>query len=295
MSEVRLQLILARAGVASRRAAERFIADGRVSVNGVVVRELGAKADPDADRIAVDGRLVAEREPNATIALHKPDAVVTTMDDPGGRECVSAIVSSEPYRLVPVGRLDYHSEGLLLLSNDGALINRLLHPRHHVPKAYAVEVPGEPTDATLEILRNGVALEDGPSRPADVRVLETDGRRTWLEIVVREGRNRLVRRMLDAVGHPARRVVRTRFGSIALGALRPGQYRYLSKRELRDLYALSGLDAGVLQTSAAGSPGSPGVLGVPRRGRGRIPGLETSDPKARRRVRSRGLGPRRGG
>lgn len=271
MSQVRLQLILSRAGVASRRKAEEYIATGRVTVNGRVVTEPGTKADPDEDAITVDGKLVGEEQEKATILMYKPVEVVTTLSDPEGRETIASLVKEEPYRFVPVGRLDYLTEGALLLTTDGELMNRLLHPRYHVPKVYAVKVRGRPSKVGLEKLRTGVKLEDGKTKPAVVDVLEENPKDTWLQLVVTEGRNRLVRRMCEAIGHVALRVVRTEFGTIALGDLKPGTYRYLDQRELAQLYRTARIKEIAEPCKRAQSLGTR-RLGVARRGKGRIPG-----------------------
>ncbi|MEM6367609.1 MAG: pseudouridine synthase [Myxococcota bacterium] len=269
MAELRLQVHLSRAGVMSRRRAEAAIEEGRVAVNGVVVTQQGVKVDPETDRVELDGEVVGRPQHPATIMLHKPDGVLTTLDDPRGRETVAQLID-EPYRFVPVGRLDYHTEGLLLLSTDGTLVHRLLHPSYHVPKGYRVKVGGAVTEKTLDRLREGVELEDGPTRPALVEVLERTPRTTWLEIVVSEGRNHLVRRMVDAVGHTPRRVVRLEFGTLALEDLRPGQYRYLSPSEVDALYRTTKLP-GKSQPPRFQVVGTR-PLGTARRGKGKLPG-----------------------
>jgi 23S rRNA pseudouridine2605 synthase len=253
----------------SRRRAEAAIDEGRVAVNGEVVTQQGVKIDPETDRVELDGEVVGRPQHPATIMLHKPAGVLTTLDDPRGRETVADLID-EPYRFVPVGRLDFHTEGLLLLSTDGSLVHRLLHPSYHVPKGYRVKVGGAVSEATLDRLRQGIELEDGPTRPALVEVLERSPRTTWLEIVVSEGRNHLVRRMVDAVGHAARRVVRLEFGTLALQDLKPGQYRYLSPAEVDALYRTARLTA----KSQPPRFGEVGVqpLGKARRGKGKIPG-----------------------
>lgn len=283
MSEVRLQVVLARAGVAARRKAEEYVKEGRVSVNGQVVTELGTKIDPAVDKVAVDGVPLDEAQPRATLVLYKPDRVVTTVSDPEGRATVLTLLADEPFRFVPVGRLDFHTEGVLLLSTDGELVNRLLHPRYHVPKVYRVKVAGHPSEADLNVLRSGVPLEDGPTRPAVVEVLESDDKSTWLEMVVTEGRNRLVRRMCDAIHHTAFRVVRTEFATIGVGQLRPGQYRYLSGAELGGLYKTAGLPAPGLSERAAEVEGL--ILGEGARSRGSVPGDQrrSRGPKSERR------------
>ncbi len=230
----RLQKVLARAGVASRRRAEELIRAGRVTVNGRVVTELGARVDPERDVVRVDGRPV-RREPPTYILLHKPVGVVSTTRDPQGRRTVLDLLPDLGVRLYPVGRLDYDSSGLLLLTNDGELAHRLTHPRFGVEKVYRVRVQGHPSEDDLERLRRGVRLAEGPTAPARVRVLRRDADGTWLEVALREGRNRQVRRMLAALGYGVRALVRVREGPLALRGLQPGQWRHLSDQEVRRL------------------------------------------------------------
>jgi 23S rRNA pseudouridine2605 synthase len=286
MKLLRLQQILSKAGVASRRRAEALITEGRVSVNGEVVTTLGAKAHPEEDVITVDGERVGAAQEPATIVLHKPRGVMTTLDDPQGRETVADLVRDEPYRFVPVGRLDYQTEGLLLLTTDGELVNRLLHPSYHVPKVYQVRVKGRLRAPALDALREGVELDDGPTRPTVVELLEEGERTTWIEIVVTEGRNRLVRRMVDAVGHPAQRVVRTEMATLDLGALKPGQYTYLASLELGAVYRTAGLPAPKLCARALEAAGEP--QGKARRGRGPLPGAPADPPSPDRAHKARG-------
>ncbi|MEM7678792.1 MAG: pseudouridine synthase, partial [Myxococcota bacterium] len=276
MSEIRLHVLLSRAGVASRRKAETLIKAGRVEVNGEVVRTLGAKADPERDRVAVDGVYVGARQPPTTLVLNKPVEVVTTLSDPEARETVADLVADEPYRFLPVGRLDYHTEGLLLMTTDGELSHRLLHPKYHVAKVYQVKVRGRPGRHALDRLREGVMLEDGQTRPAIVELLEDGERATWIEIVVAEGRNRLVRRMCDEVGHPALRVVRTELATIGLGGLKPGQFRYLLPAELAALYRTAHLPIPEELPERA-EAAQRLILGAARRGKGPLPG----DPRRR--------------
>lgn len=239
----RLQKVLARAGFGSRRASEELIAAGRVTVDGEVAR-LGQRVDPDDARVEVDGVPVTVRADVVYYLLNKPRRVVTTVRDPEGRRTVVDLVPAEP-RVFPIGRLDYETEGLLVLTNDGALAQLVTHPRHEVEKAYLAEVSGIPSRATIRTLREGVTLDDGPTAPAEVSLVQTQGDTTALEIVVHEGRNRLVRRMCEAVGHPVRRLVRTRIGPIRDRHLAPGEWRPLRSREVRALYATaSGVSSG---------------------------------------------------
>lgn len=237
MTEERLQKVLAHAGVSSRRKAEEFIVAGRVSVNGQVVRELGVKVDASRDRILVDGRPVGP-EPVEYWLLHKPAGVITTVVDPQGRPTARDMVPTRA-RVYPVGRLDADSSGLLLFTNDGELAQRLMHPRHQHEKEYRVLVAGEPTPEDIKRLRRGVPLDGRLTVPAEVRLLGTTRDGTWLTVVLREGRNRQIRRMLDAVGHRVLSLERLRIGPIELGELRPGQARRLTKSEAAELRFLA--------------------------------------------------------
>ena len=225
----RLQKILAQAGLGSRRTAEALIADGRVRVNGEVAT-LGTRADPEADTIEVDGAIVGVRQGLVHYLLNKPAGVVTTASDPQGRPTVVDLVPPEP-RVYPVGRLDADSEGLLVLTNDGDLAHRLTHPSFGVDKEYLAEVAGTPSRGTLRRLREGVELDDGPTAPAKVSLV---GDHT-LRITIHEGRNRQVRRMGEAVGHPVRRLVRVRVGPLSDRRLAPGDWRPLTQAEVRAL------------------------------------------------------------
>jgi 23S rRNA pseudouridine2605 synthase len=235
---IRLQKVLARAGVGSRRVAEELIAAGRVAVNGEVA-VLGCRVDPAHDRVALDGVPVIVDTDVVHFLLNKPAGYVTTAHDPQGRATVLDLVPAEP-RVFPVGRLDRDTEGLLLLTNDGELAQLLMHPRHGVEKEYYAEVEGSPSRAALRALREGVTLDDGPTRPARVRLVqESESGTSALVIVVKEGRKRMVRRMCSAVGHPVRRLVRTRIGPLRDPHLGPGEIRPLRPEEVRALYAAS--------------------------------------------------------
>ena len=234
---LRLQKILSQAGVASRRAAERLIAEGRVTINGRTVAEMGTKADPTADDIRVDGRRVKSAERRRYILLYKPSGYVTTRSDPERRRTVVDLLAGIREYIYPVGRLDYDSEGLLLLTNDGDLAARLTHPRHGVERTYEARVAGMPDDDALEHLRKGIPLDGRRTRPAVVMLLNA-GRREpegLVRLTIREGRNRQVRRMLEAVGHPVRSLKRTRFGPVSDRHLKAGQWRELTPDELRRL------------------------------------------------------------
>jgi len=225
----RLQKVLAQAGLGSRRACEELIAAGRVTVNGDVAT-LGTRADPDLDAIEVDGARIGVRQGLVHYVLNKPAGVVTTASDPQGRPTVVGLVPAEP-RVYPVGRLDADTEGLLVLTNDGELANRLTHPSFGVDKEYLADVTGTPSRGALRRLREGVDLDDGPTAPARVSLV---GDHT-VRITIHEGRNRQVRRMCEAVGHPVRRLVRVRIGPLADRRLPPGEWRPLTQAEVRAL------------------------------------------------------------
>ncbi|HVM01244.1 MAG TPA: pseudouridine synthase [Acidimicrobiales bacterium] len=227
----RLQKVLARTGFGSRRACEQLIADGRVTVNGVVAA-LGRRVDVERDRVEVDGAAVGVRAGLVHYLLNKPRGVVTTAADTHGRPTVVDLVPAQP-RVFPVGRLDADTEGLLVLTNDGELAHRLTHPSFGVEKEYLAEVAGTPSPAAVRRLREGVDLDDGPTAPARVAAVPPRG----LRIVIHEGRNRQVRRMCEAVGHPVVRLVRTRIGPLADRDLAPGEWRALSMAEVRALAA----------------------------------------------------------
>jgi 23S rRNA pseudouridine2605 synthase len=231
----RLQKALARAGYGSRRACELLITAGRVTIDGKKA-ELGNRVFPDKQVICVDGKLAATAEHSVYFLLNKPEGVVTTASDPQGRPTVLSLVES-PVRIFPVGRLDMDTEGLLLLTNNGALANLLTHPSSHVPKEYLVRVKGDPAPGALRVLREGVDLEDGKTSPAQVSRV-SDG---LLRIVIHEGRNRQVRRMCSAVGHDVTRLVRTRIGPLSDPTLSPGSFRQLSIAEVRKLMETVGM------------------------------------------------------
>lgn len=234
---IRLQKILSAAGVASRRASEQLILEGRVTVNGETVRELGTKADPAKDAIKVDGRRIKTEIANRYIVLYKPKGYVTTRKDPEGRRTVMDLIGEGDY-IYPVGRLDYDSEGLLLMMTDGELAARLMHPRHEVEKVYEVIVKGVPDPKAIDKLKKGVYIEGGRTSPAHVHVGTTvKGHKptTKLTISIHEGRNRQIRNMCSAVGLPVWELRRIRMGPIGLGRLKPGQWRDLTADEVRRL------------------------------------------------------------
>lgn len=232
----RLQKALARAGVGSRRHCEELIAAGRVNVDGETAR-LGTRVDPASSVIRIDGRRVPTAPDLVHIALNKPRGVHSTMSDQAGRPSLASYVADRPERLFHVGRLDAETEGLLLLTNDGELTHRLTHPSYEMTKTYVAEVPGPVSRAAMRQLREGVDLHDGPVQVEHFRVLDRVGTRALVEISVHEGRNRVVRRLFDAVGYPVRRLVRTHIGPIALGSQPPGSLRELGYDEVAELYA----------------------------------------------------------
>jgi 23S rRNA pseudouridine2605 synthase len=234
----RLQKILSHAGIASRREAETIIASGRVTVNGKVVTELGSKADPSLDRIMLDGRQVRIEAERVYILLNKPSGYVTTMKDPQGRPVVNDLLKGVRERVYPVGRLDYNTEGLLLMTNDGELANRLAHPRHEVEKEYMVRVRGGVLPDQIRRLSEGVELDDGMTAPAVVRLVRESENNTWLSIAIHEGRYRQVRRMCEAVGLTVVRLKRTRYAFLETGDLKVAEFRNLSAAEVKRLYAI---------------------------------------------------------
>ena len=235
-SAVRLQKVLSHAGVASRRAAEEMIAEGRVSVDGQVVTELGTRVDPRSAIIHVDGQRVPTAPDVRVLALNKPRGVVTTMSDERGRPCIGDLLTEIPERVFHVGRLDADTEGLLLLTNDGELANRLSHPRHEIAKTYRATVRGSMGRHALRALTEGIELDDGPIRCDSARVIQRLPDRTMVEVVLHSGRTRIVRRMFDALDHPVIDLVRTRVGPIRLGQQPPGAVRELIGAELGSLY-----------------------------------------------------------
>lgn len=239
---MRLQKVLAQAGLASRREAEQWIQAGRISVNGQVVTTLGTRADPAVDRIAVDGKLVNRLEPKVYCLLNKPPGYVSTCEDELGRPTVLDLLKPMPFRLFPVGRLDCDSEGLLLLTNDGELAQRLLHPRFHVRRTYLAKVEGIPSPATLQRLMQTADPSAPRSRRPAARISRVGERHAWLEIHLWEGKNRQVRRMCEAVGHPVKRLRRVQFAGLDTMGLARGQCRPLTRVEVRALKRLTGLE-----------------------------------------------------
>lgn len=232
MTQQRLQKVLAQAGIASRRGAEKYITEGRVRVNGKIVTELGVKVDDHLDKVEVDGRRLVRDSP-VYYVFNKPREVVSTLSDPEGRASLGDIIEKMPERVFPVGRLDYHTSGALLLTNDGEFSEALLRPSVGVPKVYAAKLQGHVDVPELDALRNGVKLDDGyVTKKAEVFVLRSEDRCTWVQITLREGKNRQIHRMGDAIGHRVQRLTRLAFAGVDTEGLRPGQQRALSKKEL---------------------------------------------------------------
>jgi len=235
---VRLQKVLAAAGVASRRACEIMISEGRVEVNGRLVVEQGTRVDPERDVIRVDGSRIPPPRRHQYLVLNKPRGVVSTLADPEGRRTLADFLPGRE-RLFHVGRLDTDSEGLLILTNDGEFAHRLAHPSYEVPKTYLAEVAGVVNQATLRRLRGGISLDDGPVRPTGVTLVSTGTDRSLIKITLQEGRNHIVRRTMEAVGHPVRRLSRTGIGPVRLGNLKVGEVRDLTRDELGGLLDLT--------------------------------------------------------
>ncbi len=231
----RLQKIISAAGITSRRASEALILNGQVAVNGIVVTELGSKADPTKDTITVDGKTLKISVQRLYILLNKPPGYITALKDSQGRPLVTDLLKDVSDRVYPVGRLDYNTEGLLLLTNDGDWANRLMHPRNEIEKEYHVRVRGKVIDQQLKRMAEGVDLEDGKTAPAVVNLVKSGEQNDWISVAIHEGRNRQVRRMCEAVSLSVVRLKRIRYGTLMLGTLRAGQFRYLSDAEVCEL------------------------------------------------------------
>lgn len=235
----RLQKVLAAAGVASRRHSEELILAGQVKVNGETVKELGTKVDPEKDRIEVKGKLLAREPEKVYLMLYKPPGYVTTAKDPQGRPTVIDLVKDVGERVYPVGRLDFDTEGLLLLTNDGDLTYAMTHPKHEVSKTYMALVQGVPGPDKLKRFQKGLRLADGPTAPAKVKLAKTVRGNAWLEITIHEGRNRQVRRMCETIGHPVLKLKRIKLGFLTLDRLEESKYRLLTKDEVKQLKQLA--------------------------------------------------------
>lgn len=236
----RLQKILAEYGIASRRKAEELIREGRVTVNGQVA-QLGQKADPERDYIKVDGKLLIKPEPKVYYAFYKPRKVITSLIDPQGRPTVKDFLKGIKFRVYPVGRLDFDSEGLILLTNDGELAYRVMHPSSEIEKTYLVKVDGLIEPETIEKLRKGVKIEGRLAVPVSVHLVRRLKANSWIKITLHEGKKRQIRKMLEKVGHPVIRLIRVAIDGVKLGQLKPGQYRPLTKEELQTLKQKAGL------------------------------------------------------
>ena len=232
---IRIQKLLALAGVASRRRSEELMLGGLVEINGEVVTRLGTKVDPARDLIRVDGKRLPPISEKVYLVLNKPRGVVSTMSDPEGRRTLQDLVADRPERLFHVGRLDTDTSGLIILTNDGDFAHRLAHPSYEVDKTYVAEVKGELFPRTVKQLREGVTLEDGPVTVSAARIVQATPTKSIVELTIHEGRNRIVRRLLDHVGHPVTRLTRTRVGPVKLGALKAGAMRELTVDELGEL------------------------------------------------------------
>lgn len=239
--EERLQKVLAQAGVDSRRKCEELIVSGRVEVNDVLVTKLGTKVDPEQDVIKVDGKVINRPHRHVYIMLNKPKGVITSVTDPHGRKVVMDFLQDVNERVFPIGRLDYDTEGLLLLSNDGEFANLLTHPRHHIPRTYLATVKGVPHGNLLDKLASGIKLEDGITAPAEVEYQDVDPEKgeSVIAITIFEGKNRQVRRMFEAIGYPVKKLRRIQYGSLSLAGLSRGRYRYLSEQEVTELREMS--------------------------------------------------------
>ncbi len=231
----RLQKVIATAGIASRRHAEKLITEGRVSVNNVVVTQLGAKADAEKDIIRVDGKTISPEKTKHYIMLNKPAGFVTTLHDPQNRPTVVDLLSDVPERVYPVGRLDYDSRGLLLLTNDGDFAQRIQHPCFQKPKIYRVKIQGRLSKEELRQLEKGINLSDDVFKPEHLRVEKINDKSSWLRLTLREGKNRIIRRGFEAIGHRVAHLMREAVGDLKLGNLREGMWRNLTKKEVSQL------------------------------------------------------------
>ncbi len=236
MPEQRLQKVLAKAGVASRRGAEELIRQGRVKVDGKVVTEMGTKVDPGAQEIECNGIRLEAPENKVYILLHKPSGYLSTVDDPQGRPIVTDLLKNIKERVYPVGRLDLDTEGALLLTNDGELAQKILHPSHEVNKTYVAKVKGQPDKKNLDLLSKGIVLEGRKTWPAQIEVLKTEAQSTSIRITIHEGRKRQVRKMFDAIGNPVLNLKRTAYGGLKLGKLGPGKYRFLTPEDIKFIF-----------------------------------------------------------
>ncbi|MDI3478495.1 MAG: rRNA synthase [Thermoanaerobacterium sp.] len=230
----RLQKYLAECGIASRRKCEQLILDGKIKVNGTVIKNLGIKIDPDKDIVEYNGRVVAKVQHNIYIMLNKPTGFITTVKDQFGRPSVLDIIKIKD-RIYPVGRLDYNTSGLLLLTNDGDIANKLMHPKHEIDKVYIAKIRGIPDDKDLDTFRNGLLLDNRLTAKAKIEILKKINNDALVKIVIHEGRNRQIRRMCELIGHPVMTLKRIKIGDLELGNLKVGQWRYLTGEEVQYL------------------------------------------------------------
>jgi 23S rRNA pseudouridine2605 synthase len=234
--EERLQKVIARAGMASRRKAETLILQGRVTVNGRIITELGVKVNPELDHVKLDGKLLRpQAQSKVYLILNKPKGYITTLSDPEGRPTVRQLLQGVRQRVFPVGRLDYDTEGLLLFTNDGALAHFLMHPSSEVPKTYLAKVKGSLTAQQIKDLERGVLLNDGRTAPSRIKKVRRTDQNSWVEVTLHEGKNRQVKRMLEKTGHPVLKLKRIRYAFLELGDLQPCRYRYLTPQEIKHL------------------------------------------------------------
>ena len=231
----RLQKIIAHAGIASRRMAEKMISEGRISVNGKIVTELGTKVDIRKNEIRVDGKLISTEVSRVYLMLNKPKGYLTTLKDTRERPIIADLLEGVPERVFPVGRLDYDSEGLLIMTNDGDFAYRVQHPKFEITKTYLVKIKGRIPKEEISMIKNGAKLDDGEFKPTHVTVGKINPKSSWLELIIHEGRNRIIRRYFDSLGHPVTRLIRVAIGDIHLGDIRQGDFRYLQKKEVERL------------------------------------------------------------
>ncbi len=238
---MRLQKFIAHAGICSRRKAEELIKAGRVWVDGVLITELGVSIDPENNEVSVDGKRISFKPSKEYMLLHKPPGVLSTVSDPFGRRTIMDLVREVGKRVYPVGRLDQDSEGLMLLTNDGELTNRLLHPRHKIPKKYHVTVQGHPSKRDIELLKKGVEIEGRRTQPCHVRLIGKTKITSHYEVILKEGRKRQIRLMFKSIGHPVSRLIRTAIGPLTLDGLPRGKWRRLTEEEVKLLKKTAGL------------------------------------------------------
>jgi 23S rRNA pseudouridine2605 synthase len=291
----RLQKIIAHAGYASRREAEAMMRAGRITLNGRVVTELGTRADPDRDHIKVDGKLITRAEDHRYIIIYKPKEVMTTVEDPQGRRTVIDLVRGVRERIYPVGRLDYHSEGLVLLTNDGELAYKVSHPKHGSVKTYNVKVRGVPEERIIDKLRRGITIDGKRTLPCDIAPIKTTGKtadegNSWWEVKLREGRTQQIRKMFQAVGHPVSKLRRVAIGPIADPKLSPGVWRELTKHEVKLLATLKDMPVKPRRVAAK----RPAPKKKPAKTAAKARGKKTTSRSTTRRPTTRSRAARRG-